>query len=210
MVAERPSPNLVASGHIGVVGTSIFVDFDGGEVIVAAADNTLIATFTDGGGGFTPWRRRSGLIRPFEHENRGAPTGAPFSIGRLASWRNTTADHLYDRAVPLGPVRPTSAHPLTRSEGLANIRGEDRPTTVGSQKPEIFASIAPGRGHRRIMESSSSAIRLTACQIDIMAEGEGFEPPGACAPTVFKTAAIDHSATLPAGTDIMLRQRTVQ
>lgn len=43
---------LIASGYIGVVGTSLFVDVDGGEVIVAAADNTLIATFTDGGGGF--------------------------------------------------------------------------------------------------------------------------------------------------------------
>ena len=29
------------------------------------------------------------------------------------------------------------------------------------------------------------------------AEGEGFEPPGRCRPTVFKTAAIDHSANLP-------------
>lgn len=43
---------LIASGHIGLVGTVLFVDVDGGEVIVAAADNTLIATFTDGGGGF--------------------------------------------------------------------------------------------------------------------------------------------------------------
>jgi len=30
-----------------------------------------------------------------------------------------------------------------------------------------------------------------------VAEGEGFEPPEACASTVFKTAAIDHSATPP-------------
>ena len=29
------------------------------------------------------------------------------------------------------------------------------------------------------------------------AEAEGFEPPGRCRPTVFKTAAIDHSATPP-------------
>ncbi len=33
-----------------------------------------------------------------------------------------------------------------------------------------------------------------------MAEREGFEPPGAFAPAVFKTAAIDHSATSPAVT----------
>ena len=30
--------------------------------------------------------------------------------------------------------------------------------------------------------------------IRVMAEGEGFEPPEACASTVFKTAAFDHSA----------------
>src|SRR3569623_836054 len=30
-----------------------------------------------------------------------------------------------------------------------------------------------------------------------MAEGEGFEPPEACASTVFKTAAFDRSATSP-------------
>ena len=34
-------------------------------------------------------------------------------------------------------------------------------------------------------------------QFEKMAEGEGFEPPEACASTVFKTAAIDHSATPP-------------
>ena len=31
----------------------------------------------------------------------------------------------------------------------------------------------------------------------ILAEREGFEPPGACAPAVFKTAAFDHSAISP-------------
>ena len=30
-----------------------------------------------------------------------------------------------------------------------------------------------------------------------MAEGVGFEPTDACTSAVFKTAAIDHSATLP-------------
>ena len=48
----KTAAELVASGHIGVVGTSLFIDLDGGEVIVAAADNTLLATFTDGGAGF--------------------------------------------------------------------------------------------------------------------------------------------------------------
>ena len=32
---------------------------------------------------------------------------------------------------------------------------------------------------------------------DFMAEGVGFEPTGPCGPPVFKTGAIDHSATPP-------------
>lgn len=32
-----------------------------------------------------------------------------------------------------------------------------------------------------------------------MAEGVGFEPTNACASAVFKTAAFNHSATLPKG-----------
>ncbi len=36
-----------------------------------------------------------------------------------------------------------------------------------------------------------------ASSSDKMAEREGFEPPGPCGPAVFKTAAIDHSATSP-------------
>ncbi len=30
-----------------------------------------------------------------------------------------------------------------------------------------------------------------------MAEGEGFEPPVPCGTAIFKTAALNHSATLP-------------
>ena len=44
----------------------------------------------------------------------------------------------------------------------------------------------------------SSIIELSCCQFSRnLAEGEGFEPPEACASTVFKTAAFDHSATPP-------------
>lgn len=39
-----------------------------------------------------------------------------------------------------------------------------------------------------------------------MAEGEGFEPPGARAPTVFKTVAFDRSATPPLVLDLEARR----
>ena len=39
--------------------------------------------------------------------------------------------------------------------------------------------------------------KKSACNSRRFAEGEGFEPPGRYRPTVFKTAAIDHSANLP-------------
>ncbi len=35
--------------------------------------------------------------------------------------------------------------------------------------------------------------------IEVLAEGVGFEPTGPGGPTVFKTVAIDHSATPPRG-----------
>lgn len=37
--------------------------------------------------------------------------------------------------------------------------------------------------------------RPISCEIDLKAEEEGFEPPVPLGTTVFKTAAIDHSAT---------------
>ena len=40
--------------------------------------------------------------------------------------------------------------------------------------------------------------------INKMAEGVGFEPTGPCGPSVFKTDAIDHSAT-PPGCDLVER-----
>ena len=39
---------------------------------------------------------------------------------------------------------------------------------------------------------------LSLHAVTLLAEGEGFEPPGPCGPLVFKTSAIDHSATPPA------------
>ena len=64
---------------------------------------------------------------------------------------------------------------------------------------------APDGNRTRIagLEGRSSAIELQAPINSIfsfqrsMAEGVGFEPTEACASTVFKTAAIDHSAILP-------------
>ena len=46
------------------------------------------------------------------------------------------------------------------------------------------------------MPSALSCCEAIAGQ---MAEGEGFEPPEPFGSTVFKTAAIDHSATPPQG-----------
>ena len=40
-------------------------------------------------------------------------------------------------------------------------------------------------------------VSFTVIQFLLMAEREGFEPPDPCGSTVFKTAAIDHSATSP-------------
>lgn len=43
--------NLIGNGFIGVVGNQLFVDLDGGA-ITGEGDDILVATFSDGGGGF--------------------------------------------------------------------------------------------------------------------------------------------------------------
>ena len=53
-----------------------------------------------------------------------------------------------------------------------------------------FASAAARRPIGGICEANCR-------EIETMAEGEGFEPPEPRGSTVFKTAAIDHSATPP-------------
>ena len=58
-------------------------------------------------------------------------------------------------------------------------------------KPVALPTIPPSRTASR----PSTAFRGGARRR--MAEGEGFEPPEPCGSAVFKTAAIDHSATLP-------------
>ena len=43
----------------------------------------------------------------------------------------------------------------------------------------------------------SSGLLNPTTPMQTRTDGEGFEPPEACTSTVFKTAAFDHSATLP-------------
>ena len=57
----------------------------------------------------------------------------------------------------------------------------------------------------RIPLSTEAHVQIRQRALDgyfdyILAEREGFEPPGPCGPTVFKTAAIDHSAISPCRT----------
>ena len=47
------------------------------------------------------------------------------------------------------------------------------------------------------VNKKAQSSKLVALFCFRFAEAEGFEPPGRCRPTVFKTAAIDHSATPP-------------
>ncbi len=55
----------------------------------------------------------------------------------------------------------------------------------------IFPTASTTSG--RVFHRSSSKSELN----ERLAEEEGFEPPDPCGSTVFKTAAIDHSATPP-------------
>ena len=62
-------------------------------------------------------------------------------------------------------------------------------------RPGIHIHVATLMDRPRSGEHFRGVIR--ALRSDNMAEREGFEPPGPFGPTVFKTAAFDHSATSP-------------
>jgi hypothetical protein len=65
----------------------------------------------------------------------------------------------------------------------------------GNFDPRIHHGFLP----RDPVGAIQTRVRATVSQAR-MAEREGFEPPEPRGSTVFKTAAIDHSATSPSGT----------
>ena len=75
--------------------------------------------------------------------------------------------------------------------------------------PTALRSHCPLNHPPRPTATAPSAIQrfpVRAAPFD-MAEGAGFEPAGPCGPPVFKTGAIDHSATPPCRTATPLRHR---
>lgn len=62
----------------------------------------------------------------------------------------------------------------------------------------------------RVRDGLLGVGRLRAAVEDEMAEGKGFEPPKACASPVFKTGAINHSATPPAPAQHRVHRREAQ
>ena len=51
--------------------------------------------------------------------------------------------------------------------------------------------------HHKAQKKRQNLIEVLSSQYPHRAESEGFEPPEPCSSTVFKTAAIDHSANFP-------------
>ena len=84
----------------------------------------------------------------------------------------------------LPPPQPPQLHP--QELGARGLNGS---------QPDTMAHAEAARED----SDSDEVCAVLACPVpDLkMAEREGFEPPGPCGPAVFKTAAIDHSATSP-------------
>ena len=59
----------------------------------------------------------------------------------------------------------------------------------------------PSPSPKHLVRVQGYVMRRVCMRIQKHAEGEGFEPPRACALAVFKTAAIDRSAIPPAPVD---------
>ena len=86
-----------------------------------------------------------------------------------------------------------------RQDGAAGLRERSRrPHGCAHQTALRIAHPAQGpRFSNRLEFFSNPAGNYKITTMLRMAEGEGFEPPEPCGSAVFKTAAIDHSATLP-------------
>jgi hypothetical protein len=97
-------------------------------------------------------------------------------------------------------VSTTALSALAEGEGLPPVIPE-----MGGYKPERPPGLSPGRffigvavGSNKVWPPSppmKKAVSTTA--LSALAEGEGFEPPDLLQSTVFKTAALNRSATPP-------------
>ena len=92
-----------------------------------------------------------------------------------------------------------SACPLGDRRIAARGRRRKRKSPSASRDSAPFGRAIPPRlrrGLQTVIKKAQSS-KLVALFCFRFAEAEGFEPPERCRSTVFKTAAIDHSATPP-------------
>ena len=97
-----------------------------------------------------------------------------------------------------GPVLTNQSLPIERKAlGVIERQPVTEPLQTGLKA--IDALIPIGRGQRELIIGDRKTGKTTIAIDTIinLAEGKGFEPPEPCGSAVFKTAAIDHSATLP-------------
>ena len=88
--------------------------------------------------------------------------------------------------------------PMAASAAVAEMVRESLFLRDSAARPAAACAIPPACGglaisHQKI--STQASLVLIFCYL--LAEEEGFEPPVRCRTTVFKTAAIDHSAIPP-------------
>ena len=97
------------------------------------------------------------------------------------------------------PLRGFSSLPETfmHVTKLAEGEGLLRPAASSLREDVLRTSRSLAMPRRPNPLRGFSSLPETFMHLTKLAEGEGFEPPEACASTVFKTAAIDHSATPP-------------
>ena len=109
----------------------------------------------------------------------------PVAVGGVARSVAMPVRHLnWGHVVAQGLERPRRVHPIA-GPGTPWSRSRSRPVWWSGKGPDRSYGLPWGR---RLGRSQS---RRT------LAEGAGFEPARACAPPVFKTGAINRSATPP-------------
>ena len=91
---------------------------------------------------------------------------------------------------PTAPQRPTLPQSARPPNSPSGIQAEARPHPLPPPPPTQPARV-------RHASSDRCQDRCASFGLGDLAEGGGFEPPEACASTVFKTVAIVRSATPP-------------
>ena len=94
----------------------------------------------------------------------------------------------------MGKTASSSSNRGENEDEMDDSKGSSSKRAKNEDEGSLFLPGFRGAAHRQKPKAADRKMRPAAFHL---AEAEGFEPPVPFSTTVFKTAAIDHSATPP-------------